>query len=161
MAGFDCPAGAIAVAAASWAWNHRDIAEPDGKAMLKFVLDVLPESATKAGIQKVCELPFEYSVATVASIVGNGTMVSSQDTVPLALWCAARLFGLVSAAQVFDAISFYLDNQAEIDGYIDWYHSRPPLNIPAELRLNPLRDEVNQAIQTDRQASAPADPVHH
>jgi ADP-ribosylglycohydrolase len=87
----DGQAGTIAVAAAaSWAWQHRDIAEPDGKAMLQFVLELLPNCATKAGIQKAAELPFEYSVETIAAIVGNGTMVSSQDTVPLALWCAGR-----------------------------------------------------------------------
>jgi ADP-ribosylglycohydrolase len=87
----DGQAGTIAIAAAaSWAWNHRDVAAPDGKALLQFVLELLPDCATKAGIQKATELPFEYSVETVASIVGNGTMISSQDTVPLALWCAAR-----------------------------------------------------------------------
>jgi ADP-ribosylglycohydrolase len=87
----DVQAGTIAVAAAaSWAWQHRDVAAPDGKAMLQFVLELLPDCATKAGIQKAYELPFDYSVETVAAIVGNGTMVSSQDTVPLALWCAGR-----------------------------------------------------------------------
>jgi ADP-ribosylglycohydrolase len=87
----DGQAGTIAIAAAaSWAWNHRDVAEPDGKAMMKFVLELLPECATKAGVQKAYELPLDYSIETVASIVGNGTMVSSQDTVPFSLWCAAR-----------------------------------------------------------------------
>jgi ADP-ribosylglycohydrolase len=87
----DGQAGTIAVAAASsWAWHHRDIESPNGKAMLQFVSELLPDSATKSGIQKAYELPFDYSVETVASILGNGTMVSSQDTVPLALWCAAR-----------------------------------------------------------------------
>lgn len=52
---------------------------------------------------------------------------------------------------MFDAISFYLDNQAEIDGYIEWYRSRPPLNVPAKLRLNPLLEEVHQAIANYRQ----------
>jgi uncharacterized protein (DUF433 family) len=87
-----------------------------------------------------------------------GTQVTVRDIVEL--WRSGalpqdippRLFGLISAAQVFDAISFYLDNQSEIDGYIEWYHSRPPLNVPVELRLNPLRDEVEQAIQSTRQA---------
>jgi uncharacterized protein (DUF433 family) len=90
-----------------------------------------------------------------------GTQVTVRDIVEL--WRSGalpqdiptRLFNLISAAQVFDAIRFYLDNQSEIDGYIEWYHSRPPLNVPVELRLNPLRDEVDQAIQATRQAEKP------
>ena len=62
----------------------------------------------------------------------------------------ARLFNLISAAQVFDAIGFYLDNQSEIDDYIEWYRSRPSLNVPAGLRLNPLQEEVAQAIESAR-----------
>ncbi len=85
-----------------------------------------------------------------------GTKVAVRDIIEL--WRSGilpqdvpdRLFNLVSAAQVFDAISFYLDNQVEIDSHIDWYHSRPLLNIPAELRLNPLRDEVEQNIRDAR-----------
>jgi uncharacterized protein (DUF433 family) len=86
-----------------------------------------------------------------------GTQVTVRDVVEL--WRSgiapeaipAQLFNLVSVAQVFDVISFYLDNQPEIDGYIDWYRSHPPLNVPATLRLNPLRDEVNQSIKNYRQ----------
>jgi uncharacterized protein (DUF433 family) len=63
----------------------------------------------------------------------------------------AQLFNLVSAAQVFDAIGFYLDNQAEIDGHIAWYQQRPIANVPARLRLNPLSEEVEQAMQEYRQ----------
>jgi uncharacterized protein (DUF433 family) len=64
----------------------------------------------------------------------------------------AQLFNLVSAAQVFDAIGFYLDNQAEIDGHIAWYQQRPIANVPARLRLNPLSEEVEQAMQEYRQS---------
>jgi uncharacterized protein (DUF433 family) len=86
-----------------------------------------------------------------------GTKVTVRDIVEL--WHSgvapeeipAQLFNLVSGAQVFDAISFYLDNQSEIDEYIEWYRSRPPLNVPAMLRLNPLRDDVNQSINEYRQ----------
>jgi len=62
----------------------------------------------------------------------------------------AQLFSLISAAQVFDAIGFYLDNQSEIDGYIEWYRSRPMLDVPAGLRLNPLQTEVNRSIEDYR-----------
>ncbi len=62
----------------------------------------------------------------------------------------ARLFNLISAAQVFDALGFYLDNQPEIDDDIEWYRSHPPFNVPAELRLNPLRKEVALTIESTR-----------
>jgi uncharacterized protein (DUF433 family) len=85
-----------------------------------------------------------------------GTKVMVRDIVEL--WRSgivpekipSRLFNLISAAQVFDAIGFYLDNQLEIDEYIEWYRSHPPLNVPAGLRLNPLREEVARAIEGAR-----------
>ena len=84
------------------------------------------------------------------SIVGTKVMV--RDIVEV--WksgvapeqISAQLFNLISAAQVFDAIGFYLDNQSEIDGYIEWYHSHPMLDVPAGLRLNPLKNEVDRDI---------------
>jgi uncharacterized protein (DUF433 family) len=85
-----------------------------------------------------------------------GTKVMVRDIVEL--WRSgivpekipSQLFDLISAAQVFDAIGFYLDNQSEIDEYIEWYRSRPPLNVPAGLRLNPLREEVVRAMEEAR-----------
>jgi uncharacterized protein (DUF433 family) len=87
-----------------------------------------------------------------------GTQVLVRDIVEL--WKSGvspeeipgQLFNLVSAAQVFDAIGFYLDNQAEIDGHIAWYVQRPIAHVPAQLRLNPLRDEVEAAIQEYRRS---------
>jgi uncharacterized protein (DUF433 family) len=38
-----------------------------------------------------------------------------------------KLLQLVTAAQVFHAISFYRDNQPEIDNRITWYEARPML----------------------------------
>jgi ADP-ribosylglycohydrolase len=84
--------GALAIAlAAAWAWQHREddrrYRPPD---LFSFILDRLPESSTKSGIYRASELSLEYSVATAVSALGNGTMVSAQDTVPFTLWCAAR-----------------------------------------------------------------------
>jgi uncharacterized protein (DUF433 family) len=63
----------------------------------------------------------------------------------------AKLYDLVTAAQVFDAISFYLDNALEIDARIAWYEARPFLNPPVTLRLSPLLDEVTEDIADFRQ----------
>jgi ADP-ribosylglycohydrolase len=83
--------GALAIAlAAAWAWNQREIEDLDRSTMFSFILDRLPDSDTKSGIKRASELPLEYSVATAVSALGNGTMVSAPDTVPFAIWCAAR-----------------------------------------------------------------------
>jgi ADP-ribosylglycohydrolase len=83
--------GALSIALASaWAWNHRDIYPPNPQEMFAFILDRIPDSDTKSGIKRASELPLDYSVATAVSALGNGTMVSAQDTVPFTLWCAAR-----------------------------------------------------------------------
>ncbi|WP_372364588.1 ADP-ribosylglycohydrolase family protein [Candidatus Uabimicrobium sp. HlEnr_7] len=83
-------AGGLAIAlACGWVFSRAESCE-DSKDMLRFVLDNLSDSETRNGIQKACELPFSYSVATAVSALGNGTMISAQDTVPFSLWCAAR-----------------------------------------------------------------------
>lgn len=61
-----------------------------------------------------------------------------------------KLLHIVTAAQVFDAISFYLDNQQEIDERITWYEARPALNVSPLLRCNPLLDEVAEYVEAFR-----------
>jgi ADP-ribosylglycohydrolase len=83
--------GALAIAlAAAWAWNQRGIDRLNRQEIFTFILDRLPDSDTKSGIKTASELPLDYSVATATSVLGNGTMVSAQDTVPFTIWCAAR-----------------------------------------------------------------------
>jgi ADP-ribosylglycohydrolase len=79
-------AGAIAIAvAAAWA-THADEVER----MFEAVLDHTPDGSTRATIALAARLPLEYDVRTAASALGNGSRVIAEDTVPLALWCAAR-----------------------------------------------------------------------
>ncbi len=62
-----------------------------------------------------------------------------------------------SAAQVFDAIRFYLDDRPEIDDRIAWYEARPMLNVSPLLRCNPLLNEVTEyvaAYRRDRNAES-------
>lgn len=65
-----------------------------------------------------------------------------------------HLFDLVTITQVSEAIKFYQSHQAEIDEAMVWYRDRPMLNVPAGLRLNPLRDEVQSSIEFARQEAA-------
>ncbi|NJP12500.1 MAG: DUF433 domain-containing protein [Leptolyngbyaceae cyanobacterium RU_5_1] len=71
-----------------------------------------------------------------------GTKVAVRDIVKL--WklgvkpedVSQKLMGLVTAAQVFDAISFYLDNQSEVDDYIELYQKNPLWEAPLWLKFN-------------------------
>jgi hypothetical protein len=62
----------------------------DGKEILEAALALTPEGETRAGIVDALRLPLGAPVRTAVSALGNGSRVISQDTVPFALWCAAR-----------------------------------------------------------------------
>ncbi|MEW6303025.1 MAG: ADP-ribosylglycohydrolase family protein [Verrucomicrobiota bacterium] len=83
-------AGAVAAAlAASWTTTHsRTRANPLD--MLQFCEAFTPSGVTRAGIQKALSLSLEQPVRAAASTLGNGSAVISSDTIPFALWCAAR-----------------------------------------------------------------------
>lgn len=83
-------AGAIAVAVAT-AWATHGGGEPAD--MFQIVLDFLPASDTRAGVERAATLPLQYDVRTAVFALGNGNRVIAQDTVPFALWCAARHLG--------------------------------------------------------------------
>ena len=51
-----------------------------------------PEGETRAGIDRARQLPLTAEVQQAVAVLGNGTRVLSQDTVPFCLWCAARHF---------------------------------------------------------------------
>lgn len=84
-------AGAIAVAlAAALTWLRRDTPQaPAVSELLQQIHQRTPESDVRRGIQKAIDLPKGTPVRAAASILGNGSMVTAQDTVPFALWSAA------------------------------------------------------------------------
>jgi uncharacterized protein (DUF433 family) len=82
-----------------------------------------------------------------------GTIVAVRDIVqlwesgvqPVAM--VPHLFNRVTVAQIFDALSFYADYPEQVNVWIEKYAGHPaPL-----LRLNPLQDEVGEAIASYRQ----------
>lgn len=96
-------AGAIAVAvAAAIACNLREKAlreetpsdaeenEFDGREYLNRVLDYVPESAVRDGIVFARGMIDDATVEEAAQVLGSGTEISAQDTVPFVLWCAAH-----------------------------------------------------------------------
>jgi ADP-ribosylglycohydrolase len=88
----DARAGAIAVAvAAALAWRSGvGKSRLSGEELLRKVLHRTPVGATRDGLQRACELPLESEPREAATLLGNGARVICSDTVPFALWCAAR-----------------------------------------------------------------------
>ncbi|WP_457029796.1 ADP-ribosylglycohydrolase family protein [Kitasatospora sp. P5_F3] len=83
-------AGAVAVAVAA-AYAVRARTEPTTPA--RFLTDVralTPPGAVRAGIGEAIALLGEPDYRTAAYVLGNGSRTSAADTVPFALWAAAR-----------------------------------------------------------------------
>lgn len=85
----DGQAGAVAIAvAAAAACAAQDAAAiPD---LLRIAHDWTPAGAVRDGIARAQEIASETPVAAVAALLGSGQKVQAADTVPFALWCAAR-----------------------------------------------------------------------
>ncbi|HEX2912150.1 MAG TPA: ADP-ribosylglycohydrolase family protein [Chloroflexia bacterium] len=88
-------AGAIGIAvgtalACQWATCGK---EPDKVAFLTQILELMPESEVKLGVETALRLPDATGVDEAVQILGNGTEITAQDTVPFALWCAAKHLG--------------------------------------------------------------------
>lgn len=85
-------AGAIAVAlAVGMAWRMKDSGlDPNGPELLLHVHQHMPESHVRIGIKNAMELPADSPVEKAVARLGNGSAVTAPDTVPFALWCAAR-----------------------------------------------------------------------
>jgi ADP-ribosylglycohydrolase len=88
-------AGAISIAIAA-ACVARSVQDPSE--IFDTVLRFTPDSETRARIEQASNLPLTYEVQTAVSALGNGSQISSQDTVPFTLWCAARHLGMFEEA---------------------------------------------------------------
>jgi ADP-ribosylglycohydrolase len=78
-------AGAVAVAVAAAVSPRCTPAE-----LFTTVLDLVPSGEVREGIRTARDLPPATSPTTAAAVLGTGRLVSAADTVPLALWLAAR-----------------------------------------------------------------------
>lgn len=89
-------AGAVAVAlAAALAAGLAETgqAPPEPKAFLAEVAAHVPAGLTRMGLERAAGLPQTTSPAAAASDLGSGEQAAAFDTVPLALWSAARALG--------------------------------------------------------------------
>ena len=84
-------AGAIAVAvAAALAWQCAASEKLSSANFLQKIWQHTPRSAVRDGIQKAADLPVAATMRDAVWALGNGSLVTAQDTVPFALWSAAR-----------------------------------------------------------------------
>jgi hypothetical protein len=83
-------AGAVAVAVGT-ACAARGRARPvTGAQLLAAVEELTPEGRVRSGVAEARELLSQPHAEYAAHRLGNGRRVSAADTVPFALWCAAR-----------------------------------------------------------------------
>jgi ADP-ribosylglycohydrolase len=148
-------AGAIAVAvAAAWIASAGTSGGTRGtraEQMFDAVLHRVPDGETKAVIARAAALPREYDVRTAVAALGNGTRVIAQDTVPFALWCAARhlddyeeaLWTTVSGLGDRDTTCAIVGSIVALAGKgasipEDWLRSREPLEVMSRKRREGL-----------------------
>ncbi|WP_329545143.1 ADP-ribosylglycohydrolase family protein [Streptomyces sp. NBC_01356] len=84
--------GAMAVAAAA-ALAADPAGPPSAEALLDGVIALVPRSAVGAGLRRARDMLDYADTATVAAVLGCGRRTTAHDTVPFALWSAARGLG--------------------------------------------------------------------
>ncbi|GAA2711728.1 MULTISPECIES: ADP-ribosylglycohydrolase family protein [Streptomyces] len=81
--------GAMAVAAAA-AIAGSPAGGVTPESLLDGVIALVPRSAVQAGLRRARDMLDYADVTTVAAVLGCGRRTSAHDTVPFALWAAAR-----------------------------------------------------------------------
>ncbi|MEU3403084.1 ADP-ribosylglycohydrolase family protein [Streptomyces sp. NPDC006670] len=81
--------GAMAVAAAA-ALAAAPAGAPTAEELLDGVIALVPRSAVGAGLRRARDMLDYGDANTVAAVLGCGRRTSAHDTVPFALWSAAR-----------------------------------------------------------------------
>lgn len=127
-------AGAVAVAVAA-ALSVR------GEFTLEAVAERTPEGLVREGVLRAAAVPFATEPWKAADILGNGRRIRADDTVPFALWTAARHPGDLEAALWSTAEGFGdVDTTCAITGGVvgaatgvdgvpaEWLLRREPLN---------------------------------
>ena len=84
--------GAVAVALASGeAWRYREAGiRPTHSEFIGKVTEQLPQSEVRSKLARAQSMSSVSSLDYPVSVLGNGTRLSAQDTVPYALWCCGQ-----------------------------------------------------------------------
>jgi ADP-ribosylglycohydrolase len=88
-------AGTIAVAvAAAMAWQLNNTAANEWRSrFFDEILRLTPDSRVRQGILRASQTLIDVPGEDVAKILGNGSLVTAPDTVPLCIWMAAHYLG--------------------------------------------------------------------
>ncbi|POX59679.1 hypothetical protein C3492_30805 [Streptomyces sp. Ru62] len=89
--------GAMAVAAAAAMVGSPD-GPPTPEALLDGVIALVPKSAVGQGLRRARDMLDYGDAGTVAAVLGCGRRTTAHDTVPFALWSAARSLGDYASA---------------------------------------------------------------
>ncbi|MBZ6293503.1 ADP-ribosylglycohydrolase family protein [Streptomyces olivaceus] len=89
--------GAMAVAAAA-ALAAAPSGPPGPHRLLDEVIALVPKSAVGAGLRRARDMLDYDDAGTVAAVLGCGRRTTAHDTVPFALWSAARALGTYEEA---------------------------------------------------------------
>lgn len=122
--------GAMAAAVASALLLNKRLGlySGEGDVFLRDIADKLPESDTKYKILSAVPIKKESSIDFVVSVLGNGMMLTAQDTVPFCLWCAAYYYASVEEA-LWVAVSALGDRDticAIVGGMVSLYADELP-----------------------------------
>ncbi|MFE6054753.1 ADP-ribosylglycohydrolase family protein [Kitasatospora sp. NPDC056446] len=165
--------GAIAVAvAAAYAVRARTESMTP-TAFLEAVVELTPYGVVREALAEAVRLLAEPDARAVARLLGNGSRTSAVDTVPYALWCAARNLADYRAA-VWEAIAAGgdMDTVAAITGGVvaahtgthgipaSWIAAREPLPgwafpEPGSVRAAPADDSYLKPLRLPRPCPVP------
>jgi ADP-ribosylglycohydrolase len=111
----EAAAGAVAVAVATAA-AARGLPASD---LFSIVVDATPPGEVRSRLRRAADRPFTYEPRWLAAEVGCGAEISAPDTVPYAIWCAARhLDDLVEALWTTASSGGDVDTTCAISGGI-------------------------------------------
>ncbi len=113
-------AGAIAVAvAAAYACRLKGQPAPTRQEFIDIVLPHIPNSIVSERLRHARELTEGSTLLLAVAALGNGRMISAQDTVPFDLWCAGEtLSNYTDAMWLAAAASGDIDTNCAIVGGI-------------------------------------------
>ncbi|MGV9169724.1 MAG: ADP-ribosylglycohydrolase family protein [Promethearchaeia archaeon] len=84
----EATAGAIAVATgAALAYQTREDRPPNVHEFIEQILETVPDSITRKAILEALSLNPDIPIREVVSRIGNGSKITTFDTVPFVLWC--------------------------------------------------------------------------
>lgn len=81
---------AVAVATAIATRSSLESSPVESQYFIEEVVDHLPATDTRAKIAKGLTLSRSYHPDSLSNILGNGSQMLAQDTVPFVIWCAAH-----------------------------------------------------------------------